>query len=208
MFSRLMRWWAVTGLLAVAPALLLSAGQAQAQCRGGQQQGRSGPLSMPRPGMPAFGMQQSPLQQLGTLVTLQQQQQQMAMLLALQQQQNARLVAQQPQQQPPQQNAVLNAQPQPQQQQKAPAAQAHPVPMPAADAPAPKPENPDEAAARQLKMARELLADARTADLNGEANRATRMRARATDRLKNLIATYPGTKAAEGAQDLLDELGR
>jgi hypothetical protein len=206
MFSRLGRW-AVTGLLAGAPALLLSAGPAQAQCGGGQQQNGSRMFGMQRPGMPAFGMQQTPLQQLGTLVTLQQQQQQMAMLLALQQQ-NARLVAQQPQQQPPQQNAVLNAQPQPQQQQNAPAAQARPVPALAADAPAPRPENPDEAAARQLKMARELLADARTANLNGEGNRATRMRARATDRLKNLIATYPGTKAADGAQDLLDELGR
>jgi hypothetical protein len=207
MYSRIGRW-AVISLFAVAPALLLPTGQVQAQCGGGQQQSRSRSPGLQRPGLQASGMQQSSLQQLTTLVTLQQQQQQMTMLLALQQ--NARLVAQQPQQQPQQQqqNAMLLAQPQPQQQQNPPAAQARPAPGAGADAPAPKPENPDEAAARQLKMARELVADARTAELNGEGDRAARMRARATDRLKNLVATYPGTKAADGAQDLVDELAR
>ena len=206
--------WALTVLFAAAALLLLRAGPARAQggcgqgmyrARGSAMTGQS-PLMTPQYALSQqYAMQQYALQQYAMSVVLQQlRQQQFAMMVAQPQAPlNAMMAA--PFQQPPQ-NAVLSAQPQPQPQQNAPAAQVRPQATPFEDVPAVKPLTPDQAAARQLQSARELLADARTAQQNGEGDRATRMRTRAAERLQNLVAAYPGTKAADKAKELLDEL--
>ena len=204
----------VAVLVAGAALLLLPAGYALAQGGCGQGQGRSrqcgmraSPLmSQPYAFAQRYAMPQYTVQPYGLSVILQQlqQQQQLAMLVALQQQQmNAALVGRQ---QPPQ-NAVLNAQPQPPQQQNPPAAQARPQPAPVEDVPAVKPLKPEEAAARQVSWARELLADARTAQLTGEAGRASTLQARAVARLRDGVASYPGTWGADKADFLLEDLG-
>jgi hypothetical protein len=203
----------VAVLLAGAMLLLLPAGDAPAQGGCGQGQGRSRQGGMRMSSLMAqqyafaqrYAMPQYTAQPYGLSVTLQQlqQQQQLAMLVALQQQPLNAVLAGQPQPQ----NAMLKAQPQPQQQQDPPAAQARPQPAPAEDVPAVKPLKPDEAAARQVSWARELLADARTAQVGGEANRAGKLRARAVARLRDVVATYPGTWGADKAEFLLDDLG-
>jgi hypothetical protein len=193
---------AVALALVVASLPVFWAGPARAQGGCGQQT-RSGPGGILSPGLlgqqSTTGSSNAVQQQLALQVVLQQlRQQQLAMMLAQQQPpQNAMMVAQQ---QPPAQNVMQVTQP----QQNAQTARPRPAPVPEGGDGVTQPENPEEAAARQLKIARELLADARTARLDGEGDRAARMRARAGERLRNLVATYPGTRAADAAQDLLE----
>lgn len=188
--------WVVAFLLAAALALLPPAGQARAQCRGGQQQGRSRLFALSaqyptqQPYASVYPVQQAMLQQYALLAA---QQQQYALLAALQQQPNARqalLQAQLP---------LLNA---------GAARPPRPAPTPQDDQTVPPPADPEEAAARQFKIARALVADARRVEDEGEGDRAARMRRRAGERLQDLVRKYPGTRAAERAQDLLEELDR
>jgi hypothetical protein len=134
---------------------------------------------------------------------LQQQQQQNALLVALlqqQQQQNALRTALLQQQRnvslPSQsQNAAVPP-------QNAGTTQLRTVSLPSSKEPQ-KPQDPEEAAARQLKMTRDLLTDADAAQQEGERDRAAKMRERAETRLQEIVATYPGTKAADKARELL-----
>jgi hypothetical protein len=73
---------------------------------------------------------------------------------------------------------------------------------------APAPADPEQAAARQLKFARELLGDADAAGRDGDRAGAERMRERAGERLRDLARQYPGTRAAAEARDLLEKMGR
>jgi hypothetical protein len=207
-----------TGMgLFAAVALVLAAEHVQAQpgaC--GRQQGRSRQYAMqPTPSTQQYALQgQLPLMQNGLRAqfplpldpTLGAWPQQNALLVALQQQnaqlqqQNAQLVAQQLRQQ---QNAQLIAR---QLQQAPPNAQPRPAQDPAGGDPADKPEDPEATAARKLQMARDLLADAGKARFDGEDDRAARMRRRAAERLRDVIARYQGTRAADQAQALLDKL--
>jgi hypothetical protein len=223
---------AATVFFPAALALVLSTGLTHAQPGGcGQQQNRSrqrglsrqsslqgqlplqqnvlqGQLPLQQNGLQA----QLPLPQDPALVALQQQQnvllvalqQQNAQLVALQQQ-NALLVAQQRRQQ--QQNAVLMAQQLQQAQANGPAAQPRGAQDAGGGAAADRPEDPEAAAARKLQIARDLVADAGKAQFEGEENRAARMRGRAAERLRDVVAQYPGTRAADRAQEMLDRLG-
>jgi hypothetical protein len=103
-------------------------------------------------------------------------------------------------------NLVAGRPPQPQRNPVAVQVRAVPVPAPAAAGPQ-QPEDPEEAAARQLKIARVVLAEADAVAQNGERDRAAKMRARVNSRLQSIIARYPETKAAEGAGELLDKIG-
>jgi hypothetical protein len=218
-----------TALCPVALALLLSAGPAPAQqgmC-GQQNRSRQSPMQGQSGMRAAFPMQQNalrtqlpqqqqyglqaqfPPQQDPALVALQQQQnalmaalQQQNAQLAVLQQQNALLVAQQRRQQ---QNAMLVAQQFQLQQQNAPAAQ--PRGPQGGGEPAEQPEDPEATAARKLQVARTLIADAGKAQFEGEQDRAAKIRARAAERLQDVVAQYPGSKAADKAQQLLDRLG-
>jgi hypothetical protein len=103
-----------------------------------------------------------------------------------------------------QQNAMLVAMRQQQAAQvPSPAAQLRVVPAATAGDSLPKLQNPEDLAARQLQIARDLLADADTAQQQGEADRATRMRERAGERLQTLVENYAGTLAAAEARGLL-----
>ncbi len=196
MLSR--KGWPIPPLLgAVALGLLLLPGEADAQGGCGRQQGRTMQTMMmrqyplPRP----YGMFPYPVPQYAALIALQQQQ--VAQLLALRlQQQNAMLAARQ---QPPPQNAMLMARP----QQNPAAAELRAQPPPQRDEPPPPPEDPEATAARKLRLARELAADAQTAQQQGEGDRAARMRKRVAERLREIVARYPGTAAAGQAQELL-----
>jgi hypothetical protein len=198
--SSLMRRLALPVLFAAAALLLLPAAPARAQggCGQGMNRTRGGTM----PGQSPLVPQQNALSQQSVLTALLQQlrQQQLALMVAQPQAPlNAMMVAQL--RQPPQ-NAMPLAQP----QQPPPAAQVRLQAAPVDDPPAVPPLKPEEAAARKLDTVRDLLADSRTARQNGEAARATRMQARAAERLRDLVATYPGTWAAGKAQDLLDDL--
>jgi hypothetical protein len=134
------------------------------------------------------------------LAILQQQIQQQQAALLLAQRQNALLLGL-PHQQPPQ-NAMLMAAPQP----NAAAAQPRPQPAPERNDPPQQPEAPGATAARKLRLARELAADAETARREGEPGRAARMRERAVERFRDVIARYPGTLAADQAKEVLDTM--
>jgi hypothetical protein len=179
-------------LATVAVTLLLSAYPAQAQSRGGC--GRGGSSGGQQVGLRTGG----PQPQYAMLV----QQQQYALLAQLQQQQqqNALLAQQLRQQQ--QQNALLV------QQRNAAAVQLRAVQAPERKEPAPQPDAPEETAVRQLKIARWLVSDADMAQRKGERALATRLRDRAGERLQDVVAKYSGTKEADAAQDLLQELRR
>jgi hypothetical protein len=209
----------VTALGAVAITLWLAAEQAPAQCRGGGMQNRSGQSNMPMQNMlrQQNPMQQNVLRQQNPLQqnVLQQQnpldqnvlqqialQQAMLQQLALQQQQAAQLAALQ---RPPQQNVLQAGVVRPMQpQQNAVAGQLRAIPMPGAEQEVfVRPEHPEETAARQLRMVRDLLADADAMQHQGELGSALKIRARAGDRLQDVVAKYPGTRAADEAQVLL-----
>jgi hypothetical protein len=188
--------WAITAGLAVAVALLLTAGPAQAQSRGGS--GGCGGRGGSSGGRQQNALRYTPQQQY-TMLTAAQQQALLAALQQQQQQQQALLAALQ------QQQNVLRAQ-----QRNAAAAQQR-----AAQAQAPDQKqavqpsaNPEETAARQLKLARWLVSDADVAQKKGEREVATRLRDRAGERLQDLVAQYAGTKAADAAQVLLQGLQR
>jgi hypothetical protein len=215
--SSLMRRLALTVLFAAAALLLLPAEPARAQGGCGQGMNRS-PRSgmtrqltlMPQPNalsqqyaMQQYALSQQYAVQQSALTALLRQQQFAMMVAQPQAPLNAMMVAQLQRQA---QNALPVAQPQQQPQPNPPAAQVRLQAAPVDDPPAVKPLKPEDAAARKLDAVRDLLADARTAQQNGEAQRATQMRARASERLRNLVAAYPGTWAANKAQDLLDEL--
>jgi hypothetical protein len=177
-------------------ALLLASGHAQAQCRGGQQQNRSQrPMVQQQP----TGQQQAVLQ-----AALLQQQQLMQQQLMRQQQQNV-LQAALPQQ--PQQVVLQGALPQQAPAQPAVAPQLRVVPMPVDRPSVPPPANREDAANRQLQLAQDLVADATTAQVTGEWDRANRMRDRAGDRLRQIVGQFPGTRAADQAQQVLARLG-
>src|SRR5262249_32960895 len=95
-----------------------------------------------------------------------------------------------------------------QQLQQPAAAQLRVMPPPEDKAPVVQPADREEVAARQLQLVRDLMADATTAQLTGERDRASRMRERAGDRLKDLLGKFPGTRAADEAEHLLARLGR
>ena len=176
---------AIPVLAAVALTLLLAAERAQAQCRGGQQQNRSGQSIMPMqsPMVPPYAMQQY------------------AMLIAAQQQAVLRA------QQRPQQQAVLAALPRQQPQPNPGAAQLRAVPMPERDDPSPEPEDPEDTAARQLRLVRRLVADADAVQREGERDSAAKIRERAVERLRDIAAKFRGTRAAGEARELLQKLG-
>jgi hypothetical protein len=180
-------------LATVAVTLLLWARPAQAQSRGGCGRGGSsgGQQSSLRTG--------SPQQQYAMLVLRQQQQN--ALLAQLQQQQQNALLAQQLRQQQ-QQNALVA------QQRNAAADPLRAVEMPERRQPGEQSDNPEETATRQLKIARLLASDADTAQQKGERILAARLRGRAGERLQDVVAKYGGTKAADAAQELLQELHR
>jgi hypothetical protein len=175
--------------------LLLSADQAQAQCHGGSQQNRSRQSGMSRQSSMQAAMQQAALQTALQQQALQAALQQSALQTAYQQnalqtalQQNAQLLALRQQQPPPAQATV---------------GQLRVLPVTGNGDTIPKPDNPEALAARQLKVARELVVDADTAQQQGERDRATRMRERAGERLRKLVEDYSGTWAAGEAQELL-----
>jgi delta 1-pyrroline-5-carboxylate dehydrogenase len=227
MFSRTARW-ALIPLLTVTLGPALWVEPAHAQCGGGSQQNRSQMQGRPQQNMtlattrPQGGgpflftglTAQQPLQ--NALFAAPQQQQQNAMLAALlqQQQQNAMLAAQQ--QQPQQQNAFRPVGQQPQgqqnvvraalpQQQNVAAAQPRAVVPDVQDDPVP--EDPQDVAARRVKLARALLSEARAADREGDRDLAQKLRDRAGDRLQQVVAKFPGTRASDEAQTLLDKMG-
>jgi hypothetical protein len=202
--SSIMRRLARAFLFTLSLPLLLSAGEAQAQCRGGSQQNRSPQSGMSRQSSLQTAMQQAALQTAMQQHALQAAMQQYALQAAYQQnalqaayqqnalqtalQQNAQLLALRQQQSPPPQNNVAQLRVSP--------------PAVAGDA-IPKPDNPEEIAARQLKIARELVVDADTTQQQGERDRAARMRERAGQRLLKLVENFPGTLAAGEARELL-----
>jgi hypothetical protein len=222
---------ALITLLTAALAAALPAGSAHAQCGGGGQQNRSPMQGRPqqqnalfaasRPltggGVQFTGLTAQQPQQNALFGAGPQQQQQNAMLAALlqQQQQNAMLAAMQQQQQQQnafqpvaqqaqgQQNVVRAAQPP---RQNA-AAQVRAVVVPDVKDPDPVPEDPADVAARKVKLARTLLDEARAADREGDRDLAGKLRERAGDRLQQVVARFPGTRAADDAQALLDKIG-
>lgn len=199
-----MRRLAHTFLFTLALALLLFAGEAQAQCRGGSQQNRSPQSGMVRQSSLQTSMQQAALQTAMQQHALQAAMQQAALQAAYQQnllqaayqqnalqtalQQNALSAALRQQQSPPSQSNV---------------AQLRVNPPAAVDNTIPKPDNPEEIAARQLRIARDLVTDADTTQQQGERDRAARMRERAGQRLRELVENFPGTLAAGEARQLL-----
>jgi hypothetical protein len=197
--------WIVMSLSTVGLVLFLSGEQACA-C-GSRMQGRSPPFGMPQFSMPqTYGMrqqvamQQYILRQYSRMMALQQQ----AMLVAVQQQQqNALLMAQQPR---PQQNGLRAAMPGRLGQQNPGVAQLRPVAEPGQNEPPPRPADPEQVAARQLSLTRELVGDANTVERQGDRDRAAMMRERAQERLQDIIARFPRTKAADAAQELLRKL--
>jgi hypothetical protein len=122
--------------------------------------------------------------------------QQQAVLAAMQRQ-NVNLAGGQPPQQP---------QGNPQPRQNVAQVRAVPAPAPAAAEP-PPPEDPEETAARQLKIAQVVLAEADDAEHSGEQDRAAKMRARVRARLQTIATKYAATAASVAAQDLLDKIG-
>jgi hypothetical protein len=202
--SSIMRRLARAFLVTLGLLLLLSPGEAQAQCRGGSQQNRSPQSGMSRQSSLQTAMQQAALQTALQQNALQVAMQQYALQAAYQQnplraayqqnalqtalQQNAQLLALRQQQAPPPQSNVAQLRVSP--------------PAGVGDA-IPKPDNPEEIAARQLQIARELVADADTTQQQGERDRAARMRERAGQRLRELVANFPGTLAAGEARELL-----
>jgi hypothetical protein len=190
MFSRTGRR-AAAALLAAALPLVLPAGPARAQCRGGRTQSYARRYVTP-PTYPVYPFQQQQYTQLLAL----QQQQQYAMLLAMQQLNAQPAVLQA--RQPPANGGVA---------QLRPAQVQAPVPMPVPEQKdAVPPAAPEEAAGRQLKFTRDLLADADRAAWHGDTDRAAKMRQRAGERLRELVSKYPATHAADDARDLLDTL--
>jgi hypothetical protein len=184
---------AVGILFAVTLALLLSAGEASAQCRSGSQRRRSqsNPMTALRQQnalTAGLGQQNPMLAVLG---------QQNAMLAAMQQP-NLQLAAWQLQQQnavaaaAQQRNAVRLAQAQqpanqPQQRRAQEADDRPPF------KPADSPDELEDTAARRLKLAKSLAAD-------GKVDKAR-------DRYEDILQMFPGTKAAAEARKLLDRSG-
>jgi hypothetical protein len=187
-------------VFSLALPLLLSAGQAQAQCGGGRQQNRSQQFGMGRNSSLQAAMQQNALQAAMQQYALQAAMQQYALQAASQQhalqtafQQNAMLLASRQQTQPKQQNTSVQL----------------PVVSQAGSGDSvTKPENAEELAARQLKIARDLLADADTTQQQGEPKRANKMRERAGERLLKLVENFSATQAAGEAQALLQTMIR
>ena len=67
-------------------------------------------------------------------------------------------------------------------------------------------ENPEETAARQVRVARALAADAETARQEGKTELAATLRARAEERLQRVLDRYAGTEAADAAERVLQKL--
>jgi hypothetical protein len=130
--------------------------------------------------------------------------QQAALQNALLQQQLTSL--QQGQQQTPQtQQSTLGIARQRQQPQFQRVAAADPAPAAANSAP-PAPEDPEEAAARQLGIARALAADAEAASKAGKEELSTTLRLRAAERVQRILSKYADTQAADGAQALMRKI--
>jgi hypothetical protein len=190
-------------LLAVI-AIALPAGQARAQCQGGQSQMRS----LQRSGSQNSRLSTAP-QQNSMLNALQQQQsaflfnsqqaQQLAMLQARQLQQNA-LIASAPQ--PITQPAPAQGR----RQRRDSTGGEIVVKTSLFDSAARDPEDSTQVAERRLKWARDLANDAIQAELNGERKSATRLRARADERLQGIIDQFPGSFAADSAKNLQQNL--
>jgi hypothetical protein len=176
--------------------LVFWAEQAQAQCQGGQQRNRSLQAGTSRQSTMQAAMQQAALQTAMQQSALQAAMQQSALQAAYQRNVLQTAV---------QQNALLLALQQQQAQLQSTASPPRVSPGAGSGDSLPRPANPEESAARQLKIARELVADADTAQQQGETNRATRMRDRAGERLQQVVANYSGTKAADEAQELLQK---
>src|SRR5262249_9453861 len=104
-----------------------------------------------------------------------------------------------------QQNAVRAAPPP---QQNAAAAQVAAVAIPGLKEADPVPEDPGDVATRRLKLARSLLTEAKAADRDGDRDLAQKLRDRPGDRLQEVVARFPGTRAADAAQEMLDKMGR
>ena len=179
--------------IVLALLLMLSAGQVQAQCESGRQQNRSQQFGMGRSSSMQAAMQQNALQQ----AALQAAMQQYALQAAYQQnalqtafQQNAMVLALRQQTQPQIQHSIAQL----------------PIVLRAGSGDSvPKLDSPEDAAARQLKIALELVADAESAHEQGERDRASKMRERAGQRLQKLIESYSGTQAAGEARELLQK---
>jgi hypothetical protein len=69
----------------------------------------------------------------------------------------------------------------------------------------PTPDAPEDAAGRQLGIARALAADAETAWRDGETALATTLQTRVEERLQRLISKFAGTQAADDAEKLLQK---
>jgi hypothetical protein len=206
-------WITATG------TLFLAVIQTPAQCQSGSQQqaGSSGSTgtqltnTAQRQGRNAMQRQQAAARN-----ALQRQQQSAFLQQAAFQQQIAlqNLLAQQQvlaaQQQPqPQQNSlgVIRQGPQQQQQlQRVAMTQPLAASQPAASAIVPQPVDPEEAASRQLRIARALAADAETASLAGDSESATRLRLRVAERLQRITSRYPETQAADEAEKLMRKI--
>lgn len=74
---------------------------------------------------------------------------------------------------------------------------------PAAGNLGPAAENPEEAAARQLSVARSLAADADKANQAGKDELSATLRLRAAERLQRILTKYADTQAADRAQELM-----
>jgi hypothetical protein len=169
------------------PVLLLTT-EAKAQCHGGQQQNRSQQLAMGPQSFMQAAMQQSALQAAMQQAALQAVYQQSVLQTTLQQ------------------NAMLQAlRQQPQSGLQSPAVQLRATPTAGSGDAIPKPDNPEEVAARQLKIAQDLVADAETTQQQGDRARARRMHERAAERLQKIVETFAGTKAAAEAQEMLSK---
>ncbi len=68
------------------------------------------------------------------------------------------------------------------------------------------PQGREEAAARELRLARRLIDDARNERKAGNRQGAEKMLGRAADRLRQIAKQYPETKAAKDASALLEEM--
>ena len=201
-------WIAATGIL------VLAVSQAPAQCQSGSQQptGTSGSTgtqmtnTAQRQGRSAMQRQQAAArnallrQQQSALQQQAAFQQRIALQNLLSQQQVLTL------QQQPQQNSfgVVRQRPQQQQQlQRVAMTQPLAAVQPAVSDIVPQPEDPEEAASRQLRIARALVADAETASQAGDSDLETKLRTRVAERLQRITSKYPGTQAADEAEKLM-----
>jgi len=145
-------------------------------------------------------------QQLGLQqqVALQQMALQQAVMQNAQLQQQLTGIQRQPQQAPQTQQSMLGISRQRQQPALQPVARADSTPATPNSAPAP--EDPEDAAARQLSIARSLAADAETASKAGKEELSATLRLRAAERIQRILTKYADTQAVDGAQELMRKI--